>query len=57
LSTGTPKENLEKKYRERLGKKVEDEAKTVGKTWSDPRRKMEEIYLALHCGGPVFLEV
>jgi len=33
-------------------KKIEDEPATVGKTWSDPRRKMEEIYLALFCGGP-----
>jgi hypothetical protein len=35
-------------------KKIEEGVETVGKTWSDPGRKMEEIYLALLCGGPVF---
>ena len=38
-------------------KKIEEEAETVGKTWWDPRRKMEEIYLALFRGGPVFRSV
>lgn len=38
-------------------KRVEEEAAKVGKAWSDARRKIEEIYLTLLCGGPVFRSV